>query len=126
MACVKDVMKKEIITAKINDNIQKISKILSQKKISKIPVINKNDELVGVVSEQDIIKAMESENFAKMTARDIMTKNVFSVKMNDSLEYVSKAFIERPYRRLPVTRNKKVVGSITRDDIIHSFMSDYY
>lgn len=126
MAYVKDIMKKGIITAKIDDNIQKISKILSEKKISNIPVINKTDELAGVVSEQDIIKAMESEDFAKMAAQDIMTKNVLSVKENDSLEYVSKIFIEHPYRRLPVTRDKKVVGSVTREDIIQSFMSDYY
>ena len=126
MAYVRDIMKKEIVTAKAKDNIQKISKVLIQKKINNIPVINEKDELIGVVSEQDIIRAMESENFMKMTAKDIMTKKVFSVKENNSIEYVSKIFIERPYRRLPVTRNKKVVGTITREDIISNFMSDYY
>ena len=119
-------MEKEIVTAKTKDNIQKISKILTQKKINNMPVINEKGELIGIVSEQDIIRAMESENFMKMTAKDIMTKKVFSVKENNSIEYVSKIFIERPYRRLPVTRNKKVVGTITREDIISNFMSDYY
>jgi len=126
MAYVRDVMKKEIISAKIDDNIPKISKLLAEKKISNIPVVNKKDELVGIVSEQDIIKAMESENFMNMTAKNIMTKPVLSVKETDGLEYVSKIFVERPYRRLPVTRDKKVVGVITREEIIQSFMSDYY
>lgn len=126
MAYVRDIMEKEIVTAKTKDNIQKISKILTQKKINNMPVINEKGELIGIVSEQDIIRAMESENFMKMTAKDIMTKKVFSVKENNSIEYVSKIFIERPYRRLPVTRNKKVVGTITREDIISNFMSDYY
>ena len=126
MACVRDIMKKEIVAGKNNDSVQKISKVLTEKNMSNIPIINEQDELVGIVSEQDILRAMESENFINKIAIDIMTKNVLSVKENDSLEYVSKIFTEQPYRRLPVTRDKKVVGSITREDIISSFMSDYY
>ena len=126
MPYVREVMKKEIIAAKIHEPIQHISKVLTEKKISNMPVIDTKGKLIGVVSEQDIIRAMESENFMKLTAKDIMTKAVCSVKENDSLEYVSKIFIEHPFRRLPVTRNKKVVGAVTREDIINSFMSDYY
>lgn len=126
MAYVRDVMKKCIITAKVNDSIQHLSKMLTEKKISNAPVINEKGELVGVVSEQDIIRAMESDDFMKKTAKDIMTKNVLSIEENDCLEYVSKIFSEQPYRRLPVTRNKKVIGVITREDIINSFMGDYY
>lgn len=126
MAYVRDIMRKEIITAKIHDNVQKISKILTEKKISNIPVTGEKGKLIGVVSEQDIIRAMESRDFMKMTAKNIMTKHVLSIKENDSLEYVSKVFMEHPFRRLPVTRNKKVVGTVTREDIISSFMSDYY
>ncbi|NQU95096.1 MAG: CBS domain-containing protein [Candidatus Omnitrophica bacterium] len=126
MAYVRDVMEKEIVTGKSSDSIQKISKVLTEKKMSNIPIMGEQDELVGIVSEQDILRAMESENFINKIANDIMTKKVLSVKENDSLEYVSKIFTEYPYRRLPVTRNKKVVGSITREDIISSFMSDYY
>lgn len=126
MAYVRDVMEKEIFAGKSNDSIQKISKVLTERKMSNIPITNEQDELVGIVSEQDILRAMEYENFINKIANDIMTKKVLSVKENDSLEYVSKIFTEHPYRRLPVTRNKKVVGSITREDIISSFMSDYY
>jgi len=126
MAYVRDVMKKGIVVARIGDNLQKISKVLTEKKMSNIPVVDKKESLLGIVSEQDIIRAMESEDFMKKTAGDIMTKDVLSVKESDCLEYVSKVFVEKPYRRLPVTRDKKVVGVITREDIIQSFMSDYY
>jgi len=126
MPYVKDVMEKEIIVAKKHDNIRHLSKMLTSKKISNIPITDSKGTLVGVVSEQDIIRAMESEKFLKITAGDIMTRSVMSVKENDSLEYVSKMFVEHPFRRLPVTRGKKVVGSVTRDDIINTFMGDYY
>ena len=126
MAYVRDVMKKNIIACKTNDKIQAISRVLTEKKISNIPIIDGKNELTGVVSEQDIIRAMESPGFMTMTAENIMTKSVLSVKENDSLEYVSKIFTEHPFRRLPVTCNKKIVGTITREDIINSFMSEYY
>ena len=126
MAYVRDVMKKEVVTAKMNDDIKQISKILKEKNISNMPVISADGTLVGIVSEQDIIKKMQSENFMKLTAKDIMTKDVVSVKENDHIEYVSKIFIEHAYRRLPVTKDERVVGVITREDIISNFMSDYY
>jgi len=126
MPYVRDVMEKEIIVAKERDNIRHLSKVLTSKNISNIPITDSRGALIGVVSEQDIIRAMESKKFLKITAGDIMTKSVMSVKENDSLEYVSKIFVEHPFRRLPVTRGKKVVGSVTRDDIINTFMSDYY
>ena len=126
MTYVKDIMKKKIIGVKLDDGIKHISKMLIEEKINNLPVTNDKDELIGIVSEKDIIKAMESKGFMKMTAQDIMTRKVISVKENDSLEYVAKIFIESPYRRLPVTRGGKVIGMIARDDIINSFMSDYY
>ncbi|MCQ9207345.1 MAG: CBS domain-containing protein [Omnitrophica bacterium] len=126
MAYVRDVMKKEIVIAKIDDSVKKICGILSKKKMSNIPVVNKKGELRGVVSEQDIIRGMESQGFMKLTAKNIMTESVFSVKENDSLEHAAKMFTEKPFRRLPVLRGKKVIGTVTRDDIIQSFMSDYY
>ena len=126
MAYVRDMMNKNIAVAKTNDSIKRISRILRERNISNMPVVNSAGELVGIVSEQDIIRAMESEDFMKMTAKDIMTTSVLSVKENDHVEYVSKIFVERPYRSLPVTKNKKVIGIITREDIISNFMSDYY
>lgn len=126
MSCVRDIMHKEVITAKPTEQIQRVSKILTEKRVSNIPIINEKGWLIGIVSEKDITQAMESEDFMKKTARDIMTKNVFSVKENDSVEYVSKIFVEQPYRRLPVTRGKRLVGSVTREDVIQGFMSEYY
>ena len=126
MAYVRDVMKKDPIVAKSTDRIQQISKILTEKNISNMPVVDGKGDLVGIISEQDIIRAMGSEDFLKKQTKDVMTKNVLTVQENDCLEYVSKLFIEHPFRRLPVVRNKKVIGVITREDIISTFMSNYY
>ncbi|MFH1593549.1 MAG: CBS domain-containing protein [Candidatus Omnitrophota bacterium] len=126
MAYVRDVMEKEFITAMADSSIQDISKMLAKNNISNIPVVGKGGELAGVVSEQDIIRAMGSGDLSVMTAGNIMTKQVISIKEDDCVEYASKIFIEHPFRRLPVTRNNRLVGVITREAIIKNFMTDYY
>ena len=126
MAYVRDVMRRDVILIKEKDSVQKISKLLTENKISNAPVVNAANELLGIVSEKDIIKAMKAENFAKLTAKDIMTKEVVSVKENDPLEYVAKIFIDKPYRKLPVLDGKKVIAIINRENIIENFMNNYY
>jgi len=123
---VRDVMKKGLVTVKTGESFKKLGKILTEESLSNVAVVNERGELAGVVSEQDVIKAMKTGDFMKKKARNIMTKRVISVKENDTLEVVAKIFTEKPFRRLPVVRNKKVVGSIQRDDIINTFMSSYY
>ena len=123
---VRDVMKTKPVTVKTEEEFKKLGKILTEENLSNVAVVNKKGELVGVVSEQDIIKAMKQNGFMKKKAQDIMSKKIISVKENDTLEVVAKIFTEKPFRRLPVVRNKKVVGSIERDNIINTFMSNYY
>ena len=123
---VKDVMKKRAVTVKLTDNLKKVSKTLTEEGLSNVAVINGGGKLAGIISEQDIIKAMKDGNFLKKKAKDIMTKKVISVKENQTLEIVVKIFTEKPFRRLPVVRAGKIVGSIERDDIINTFMSSYY
>ena len=123
---VRDVMKTKPVTVKTEEEFKKLGKILTEENLSNVAVVNKKGELVGVVSEQDIIKAMKTGDFMKKKAQDIMSKKIISVKENDTLEVVAKIFTEKPFRRLPVVRNKKVVGSIERDNIINTFMSNYY
>ncbi|MBL7157955.1 MAG: CBS domain-containing protein [Candidatus Omnitrophica bacterium] len=123
---VRDVMETKPVTVKTGESFKKLGKVLTEENLSNIAVVNEKGELAGIVSEQDVIKAMKTGDFMKKKARDIMTKCVISVKENDTLEVVAKIFTEKPFRRLPVVRNKKVVGSIQRDDIINTFMSSYY
>ena len=126
MAYVRDVMRRDAILIREKDNVQKISKLLTEYKISNAPVVNAANELLGIVSEKDIIKAMKEDDFSKFTARDIMTKGVVTVKENDPLEYVVKIFIDKPYRKLPVLDGKKVIAIINRENIIENFMNNYY
>ncbi len=126
MAVVKDVLKgRKFFTVTDSTPVKKIGKILTDKKITNIPVVSEKGYLSGIVSEKDIIKSFSRADFLHLKARDIMTAKVVFVKESDALEKVAKIFSEKILRRLPVVKHKKVIGVITRDDIISSFMKYY-
>lgn len=126
MAKVKDVIKgRKVVTVGLECSIKKAGKILIEKKFTNLPVVDSSGRLRGVVSEKDIIKSFNFDDTSKKKVKDIMTKKVVYVKENDALERVAKIFIDKQLRKLPVVKNDKVIGVITRDDIISSFMKYY-
>jgi len=69
----------------------------------------------GIVTEWDYLARVTAEGNdpAHITLRDIMTREVVSVKENDSFEYIAKLMTEKGIRRVVVTRNEEIVGVIT-------------
>ncbi|MCK5305652.1 MAG: CBS domain-containing protein [Candidatus Omnitrophica bacterium] len=126
MAKVKEIIAgRKCFAVDSKASVKKISKILTERKLTSLPVVDSRGKLVGVVSEKDIIKNFNSNKFLKMTAKDIMTKNVTCVKESDALEKVAKIFSDKSLRKLPVIKRGKLIGCITRDDVISSFMKYY-
>jgi CBS domain-containing protein len=120
-----------------------------EKRISGLPVVNDEGELVGIVSEADLIyregnvhlptfipimdgviflesmKKVEGQ-IKKMIGykvRDVMTKNVIIVKENTTVEEAARIMMDKKVNRLPVMRNKKIVGIVTRADILKAITS---
>jgi CBS domain-containing protein len=126
MAQVKDIIKsRKFAVAREEMSLKKVAKILTDKKVTNLPVIDAKGNLKGIISEKDIIGAFNRNNFMKMKAKDAMTTKIISVKDTDALEAVAKIFSEKTLRKLPVLKRSKVIGVITRDDIISSFMKYY-
>jgi CBS domain-containing protein len=121
-----DIMNKNAVTVTETTSVQKICDVLTRHRLSGIPVINKKRTLVGFVSERDIITSVNKKNFLESTAGQLMTKKVFCVKAEMSVDEVSRIFTERPYRYVPVVKNKKVIGIISRKDVINKLLGQYY
>ncbi len=127
MITAKDIMKKKnMLTVDENMPVAQIGRVMVEKKASSVPVVDKHNNLMGIVSEVNIIEATTDENFSKLKAGDIMNKKVVAVKLSDPLEEITKTFTKFPYRRLPVLDGKKVAGVITRRDIIADFLGGFY
>lgn len=126
MLKVKDIMTKEVITIPQDMRVEEICATLIKHRLSGLPVIDKKRNLVGFVSERDIIASVNRKDFLGEKARDVMNKKVFSVKEDMSTEEVSRLFTEKPMRYVPVKRDNRVVGVISRKDVISRLLGQYY
>jgi CBS-domain-containing membrane protein len=109
---VRDVMTREVITVKEDRTRQQAARLLSEHRISGLPVINDASMLVGVVTEYDVI-AKEG-----LRVRDIMTRGVISVSEDTELEEVSRILVHERIKRLPVLDQGRIVGIISRADLV--------
>jgi kojibiose phosphorylase len=126
MVKVKDVMTKRVISVKETATIREVSDVMSRWNLTGLPVTDNKMSLLGFISEKDIIKSMRKPGLMKKKVKDIMVKKVVTIQEGASIELAVKLFIERPYRRLPVVRDRKVVGVISRKDIVEKLAHCYY
>ena len=95
--------------------------LLLKNKISGAPVINDKNELVGILSEKDCLRVFANGSFHNMPGglvNNFMTKAVATVYPEMDLFMVADIFLKHNYRRMPVVSGKKLVGQISRRDVL--------
>ncbi len=134
----KDIMTKNVITVKENTPVREVIRILLENRISGVPVVDKENNLIGIISEADLIYKEKSllpitsyhENHKKFmnayrkslakTAGEIMTKDVITVSEETTVEEIATLMLEKWIKRVPVVKDRKVVGIISRPDIMRT------
>ena len=109
---VREVMTTKVITARENQTKQQVARLLAQYHISGLPVVNEENILVGVVSELDVI-GKEGQRVG-----EIMTSSVISVAADTDIEDVRHILVQERIRRLPVLEEGKLIGIVTRADLV--------
>ena len=109
---VADVMTTRVITVKENQTRQQAARLLSQHRISGLPVVNDNNLVVGVVTEYDVISK------EGRTVGEIMTRGVISVTLDTDLEEVSHILVHERIKRLPVIDKGRLLGIVSRADLV--------
>ena len=84
------------------------------------PVVNRDGELIGIISERDIIrKCFNADGQIKSrTIKDVMTAEVAVAFPDDDLEYAISVMQQKKIRHLPVTENRRVVGMVSMRDVL--------
>jgi CBS domain-containing protein len=118
MVSAKDVMSTEIMTIRQDTKITDIIKLLVQHRITGLPVVSDDMQLVGMVTEKDILKMLYERKSDIKSAGDLMSGNIESFDENDNLMEVFKALVENNYRRVPILSEGMLAGIISRADII--------
>ena len=123
----KDIMNKKVVVLRDDFPVSKVAQFLIRKRLSGAPVVNKNGCPVGFLSERDMMKAAcDIKNFTKKRAGDIMTCRLYSVDPEMPAEKIIGIFNKKPYRFIPVIKKKKVLGIVSRKDVIDRIMGQYY
>src|SRR5436190_21858944 len=109
---VVDVMTTNVITIPMHQTKQQAARLLSQHHISGLPVVNDEQLVVGIVTEYDVISKQGQ------TVDEIMTRGVISVTPDTNLDEVSHLLVHERIKRLPVLDQGKLVGIVSRADLV--------
>lgn len=110
-----DIMTTDVYTVSADTPVENAARQMFEKHISGLPVVDSDGRLAGVVTEFDVIAR------AGERVEDIMTRSVVSVGEATDTETIARMLIEQKIRRLPVVRDGRVIGIISRSDLIRLF-----
>jgi len=124
---VSDYMTKNLITFKPEQSVEEVIETLINNKISGGPVVNENNELVGIISEGDCLKQISDSRYYNMPmAQDNvekrMVKNVETIDGNMNVFDAANKFLESKRRRFPIVEEGKLIGQISQKDILKAAM----
>jgi len=118
---IKDVMKTAVISARKTDTIRHIQAVMRENYISGLP-ITEGSELLGIISIEDIIMALEGGYIDKQ-AENYMTRNVIVLQDDMPLSFAISYLNKFRYGRFPVlNKNKELVGIISSKDVVKSLL----
>lgn len=147
----KDIMTMDVIVANKSDSIADVAQLLMKEKIGGVPVVSEDREVVGIISETDIIKKekyveapqvlnllqgliflsdfkqMEKDmkRIAAYKVEELMSTDIITVHENDTFDDVANVMIKKSVNRVPVVDNdNKLKGIICRYDIIRAMYNE--
>lgn len=145
MLKAKDIMTVDVITVKPETTVEELARLLIEHKISGVPVVDDNDQMIGVVTENDLIKKNArlhiptiirlfdayfllnsdkvEDDIKKMvagTVDEICNKDIVSLTEETTLEEIATIMSEKNIHLLPVLRDGAVVGIVGKADIVKS------
>ena len=123
MIKAKDVMTETVISVGRDTSVEEALELLLKHKISGVPVVEKDMTLVGIVTEKDLLRLLfEPQGIKRKTVEDFMTRPAVSFEVDETIEEICQCLNEVRFRRVPVTKKGKVVGIVSRPDIIRCIL----
>lgn len=128
MPSVRDLMTEEPITVGRRASVAAVYDLMSDNGFRHVPVVDDDDELVGIVSHRDLAAALgdsiraprmtQAELLETRTADQIMTRGVETVAPDDDLQVAAELMLENKFGCLPVCEGAHLVGILTESDFV--------
>lgn len=141
-----DVMVRDVVTVHPETGVKEAIKLLNEHDVSALPVVDAENHLVGIISEADLLRRVEigtekhhpwwleavtgaaelAEDFAKShgkTVEELMTRDVVSATEDTPLAEIAAVLERKRIKRVPITKDGKVVGAVSRSNLIQALAS---
>jgi CBS domain-containing protein len=116
-------MNHDVITVTPESEMTRLVQLLVEKDISGVVVVSEDAEVVGIVTERDCIAVMTSSGYFDQLGgptRDFMSTPVITVSPDDNLIDIAVRMTNSKYRRYPVVQNGRLIGIISRRDVLRA------
>lgn len=151
MLTAKDIMQTQVITIEPEKNIIEAAKLMLEKNINGLPVINKENKVIGIITQSDLILTQKKfnlpsfftlldsfipltslskleEEIKKMSAatvKEAMTKEPYCLSPTDTIEDIAQVMAEKKFHTLPVVdKEKKLLGIVGKADILKALVNE--
>lgn len=114
----KDVMKCGLLTVQRDTPVLEAMELLAQRHLTGLPVVDEKLHLQGIVTEKDILACVDDPNIIEAAVDQYMTQEVCTFDQEASLFDICECLIENNFRRVPILNGQKLVGVISRADIM--------
>jgi len=120
---VKDYMKRKLITFSPDQNINDVMETILKQRITGGPVTDENGNLIGIISDTDLMHVIGDSRYHNMpigdrTVADYMSKQVSTIDAEADIFDAAARFLKTGHRRFPVIEEGKLIGQISRMDVI--------
>lgn len=110
---ISEIMTREVLTVQEDAPLRDLARLLDRHRISGVPVCDRSGHMVGIISEYDLIARPGAR-----TVGEAMTRDVISVMEDTDVDDVRFLLVDRKIKRVPVLRGQKLVGIVSRADLV--------
>ena len=113
-----DIMTCKVFTTSPQASVQEVAQLLSRERISGVPVIDdQSEQLIGMITEADIIRNIERDD---LTVAEVMSRQLIVVDEETPVSEIAELLTERRIKRVPVVQDGRVIGIVSRADIVRA------
>lgn len=149
MLKAKDIMTRDVVTVTPETGVTEIARLLLERRFNGVPVVNQSGDLVGVISQSDLIAeqkklpipsvftildafisiyppgkmAKEVQKIAAMKASQAMTTDPVTVGPEEGIDEIASIMVNKSIHTIPVLEGGKLVGIIGKEDILRTLVS---
>ncbi len=125
MLKAKDIMKTDVLAVTRDTDIYQAIQVMVNKRVTGLPVIDEDRTLVGIVTEKDVLRLLYENEDHPGKVENFMTEPVVAFDEEVRIETIANGLAANHFRRVPILKDGRLVGIITRKDVIRQIREQW-